>query len=128
MFFCKGWILVGLPTRRSQGDSRKNPRCHLYPVNVPQELFISPVIKVCGLGTRTLWVLLVEIQRAEPLRFVPSSLMPTSRKTNPEAEQTLQVCGGEQGSHVDSGGHRMFMRIECSQAFKQFQHNHAKIP
>ena len=104
------------------GDPRvileRSPDCHLHTVNVPQDLCISPVIKVCGLGTRNLWVLLVEIQRAEPLRVVPSSLMSTSKETNPETQQPLQVCGGGQGSHVDSGGHGMFMRIECSQAFK----------
>ena len=79
---------------------------------------MSPVIKVCGLGTRTLWVLLVEIQRPEPLRVVPSSLMSNSKDTSPETEQTLQVCGRGQGSHVGPGRHGMFMRIECCQAFK----------
>ena len=38
MFFCKSWILAGLPTRRSQGDARKTPR-------------LSPSNCDCPLGT-----------------------------------------------------------------------------
>lgn len=78
------------------GILERSPYHHPHTVIVLLELCISPVIRFCDLKKKkkvcdlvTIWVQLVQMYRAEPLRLAPRDLMSTSKEDNPETEQTL---------------------------------------